>query len=111
MSDGRRLLQAGVLVEGHGAGLRRSPDSQEPPKSLGLVSPPSLFVKQASAEASIYPPLVGSTLAARERGLRISESLTGRAERVPPWPLSQGELRARRQTGAGAGRGVHSDDL
>lgn len=30
--------------------------------------------------------------------LRISESLVGRAERVPLWPLSQGELRGRRET-------------
>lgn len=29
---------------------------------------------------------------------RISESLVGRAERVPLWPLSQGELRGRRET-------------
>jgi len=30
--------------------------------------------------------------------LRISESLVGRAERVPLWPLSQGELIGRRET-------------
>lgn len=30
--------------------------------------------------------------------LRISESLVGRAERVPLWPLSQGELLGRRET-------------
>ncbi|MBW8060601.1 MAG: hypothetical protein FVQ78_09870 [Solirubrobacterales bacterium] len=30
--------------------------------------------------------------------LRISESLVGRAERVPLWPLSQGELYGRRET-------------
>jgi uncharacterized protein len=30
--------------------------------------------------------------------LRISESLVGRAERVPLWPLSQGELHGRRET-------------
>jgi predicted AAA+ superfamily ATPase len=30
--------------------------------------------------------------------LRISESLVGRAERVPLWPLSQGELCGRRET-------------
>lgn len=30
--------------------------------------------------------------------LRISESLVGRAERVALWPLSQGELRGRRET-------------
>jgi predicted AAA+ superfamily ATPase len=30
--------------------------------------------------------------------LRISESLVGRAERVPLWPLSQGELRGQRET-------------
>jgi len=30
--------------------------------------------------------------------LRISESLVGRAERVPLWPLSQGELQGRRET-------------
>ncbi len=30
--------------------------------------------------------------------LRISESLAGRAERVPLWPLSQGELLGRRET-------------
>ena len=29
---------------------------------------------------------------------RISESLVGRAERVPLWPLSQGELRGQRET-------------
>lgn len=29
---------------------------------------------------------------------RISESLVGRAERVPLWPLSQGELQGRRET-------------
>jgi hypothetical protein len=67
-------------------------------KAPGLLSAIKARVDRARAGGKRPAGLFILTGSANVWGtLRISESLVGRAERISLWPLSQGELRARRE--------------